>query len=385
MAYKRSLSFFACFPLLFFAEDLQSQDTNIVARLPVKRIVLYKNGLGYFEHVGPVQGKQDVAISFTSGQLNDVLKSLTVLDLNGGRVTSVSYGSSAPADRQLNDLRLPIGEKASLTEFLGALRGARMEVRSGTAVMTGRLLSVERKSRSNGAATVEIDYLSLITDSGEVRTSELAPNFSVRLLDKGLTGKVESYLDFAASGREADVRRMVISTEGTGNRSLFVSYISEVPIWKATYRIVLDSKPNQAPLLQGWAIVDNTVGQDWDKVDLSLVAGAPQSFIQNLSQPYYSRRNVVPLPSSPEPSQIPRVLPFRAPRSRPTMPPGPSLPSLPRTRKATTNSKPCRKAPRAWRSSRLALAARRSAVLPSPTHSRASRTFVSLWDPPRKR
>src|SRR6267154_1717860 len=90
-------------------------------KLPIKRVVLYKNGVGYFEHLGQVQGNQDVSISFTSGQLNDVLKSLTVLDLNGGRIAAVGYGSSAPVDRQLDGLRLPVGEKTSLTDFLGAL------------------------------------------------------------------------------------------------------------------------------------------------------------------------------------------------------------------------------------------------------------------------
>ena len=90
---------------------------------------------------------------------------------------------------------------------------------------------------------------------------------------------------------------MVVSTQGSGDRSLFVSYISEVPVWKATYRIVLNAK-GADHLLQGWAIVDNTTGQDWRNIHLSLVAGAPQSFIQNLSQPYYSRRPVVPLPES---------------------------------------------------------------------------------------
>ncbi len=116
----------------------------------------------------------------------------------------------------------------------------------------------------------------------------------MKLLDRGLSGKLDRFLDVVSAGREADVRRMVISTAGTGDRSLFVSYISEVPVWKTTYRIVLGSKAK--PLLQGWAIVDNTVGEDWDKVELSLVAGAPHSFIQNLSQPYYTRRPVVPVP-----------------------------------------------------------------------------------------
>jgi hypothetical protein len=173
-----------------------------------------------------------------------------------------------------------------------------LEVRNGTNVITGRLLSIERKTRISGGTTLEVDYLSLITDAGEIKTSEVSPSFSVRLLERGLAGKVDKFLDVVSAGREADSRRMVVSTQGTGERSLFLSYISEVPVWKATYRIVLNSKGAQKPLLQGWAIVDNTTGQDWENAELSLVAGAPQSFIQNLSQPYYSRRPVVPLPES---------------------------------------------------------------------------------------
>lgn len=89
---------------------------------------------------------------------------------------------------------------------------------------------------------------------------------------------------------------MTISTAGDGERDLLVSYVSEVPVWKSTYRIVI---PNEGkPLLQGWAVVDNTVGEDWKNVELSLVAGAPQSFVQELSQPYYTRRPVVPLPEN---------------------------------------------------------------------------------------
>jgi len=266
--------------------------------LPIKRVVLYKNGVGYFEHVGKVRDSQNVTISFTSGQLNDVLKSLTVLDLNGGRIAGVAYGSSAPVDRQLGDLRLPVGDKPGLTEILGALRGARLEIHSGTSVITGRLLSTERKTRTGGGSTLEVEYVSLLSDTGEVRTTELLPSFSVRFLEKDLTAKLGRYLDLVSSGREIQLRDMAISTEGTGVRGLFVSYISEVPVWKATYRIVLNSKAGKAPMLQGWAIIDNTVGQDWNKVELSLVAGAPQSFVQNISQPTYARRPVVELQGS---------------------------------------------------------------------------------------
>jgi len=286
--------------VLLLPLGLESQDrpADASANLPIKRVVLYKNGVGYFEHLGRVRDNQEVTVSFTSGQLNDVLKSLTVLDLNGGRITGVAYGSAAPVERQLGDLRIPTGDKTSLAEFLGALRGARLEVRNGSTVVTGRLLSVERKTRISGGTTLEIDYLSLITDSGELHTTEISPAFSVRLLERSLAGKGEHFLDLVSLAREPDLRKMVISTAGSGERNLFVSYISEAPVWKTTYRIVIGSKAGAKPLLQGWAIVDNTVGQDWEHVDLSLVAGAPQSFIQNLSQPYYTQRPVIPLPEA---------------------------------------------------------------------------------------
>jgi hypothetical protein len=275
---------------------LQAQEQ--AGPLPIRRVVLYKNGVGYFEHLGRVKDNQTVPISFTSGQLNDVLKSLTVLDLGGGRITGVQYDSTDPIEKQLGDLRLPSGQGTRLTEFLGGLRGARLEVRSGANVVTGRLLSIERKTRVTSGTAQEVDSLALMADGGEVRTMELSPPFSVRLLEAGLAGKVDRLLDIVSAGRDTDMRRMAVSTSGTGERSLFVSYISEVPIWKATYRIVLGARGGQGPLLQGWAIVDNTVGQDWENVQLSLVAGAPQSFIQNLSQPYYSRRPVIPLPQA---------------------------------------------------------------------------------------
>src|SRR5579863_8689539 len=264
--------------------------------LPVRRVVLYKNGVGYFEHIGRVRGNEDIHIDFTSGQLNDALASLTVLDLDGGRISGVSYNSTDPLDKRLGALRLPLDEQTSVSKFLDALRGSRLEVSGGADPVTGRLLSVERKTRTAGGTTLEVDIISVVTDGGEIREVEVTPTTRVRLADTGMHGEMNRYLSLLASEREQDVRRMTLATTGAGERQLFVSYISEVPVWKTTYRLVLSSETGKKPLLQGWAIVDNTVGEDWNNVNLSLVAGAPQSFIQQLSQPYYGRRAVVPLP-----------------------------------------------------------------------------------------
>jgi hypothetical protein len=278
------------------------------ARLPVTRVILYKNGVGYFEHSGHVRGSQDVNVDFTTAQLNDVLKSLTVLDLGKGRITGVSYNSTAPLEHRLGSLRLPVGENPTTAQFLDALRGARMEIRSGSVSASGRLLSIEsRELPGKGDAAnndgeekstrkVARTQISIVSDSGEVRVFDLTSATSVRITEKDVNQEVGKYLGLVASTRDQDVRRMTISTAGNGERDLLVSYISEVPVWKSTYRIVIPTQGK--PLLQGWAIVDNTVGEDWKNVELSLVAGAPQSFVQELSQPYYTRRPVVPLPEN---------------------------------------------------------------------------------------
>jgi hypothetical protein len=279
-------------------QSSSSADTD-AARLPVKRVVLYKNGVGYFEHSARVRGNQELGIDFTTGQLNDVLKSLTVVDLGDGKISDIRYNSIAPLDERLRALRLPFGEQITRAEFLSALRGSRVEVAGKGESATGRLLSVEQEDRTNDSgATYHVTDFSIVTDSGEMKNFELGPAVSVRLADHELNDEVGRYLNLVGSSRARDLRRMTVSASGSGDRDIFVSYISEVPVWKSTYRIILPEKPNEKPLLQGWAIVDNTIGEDWKDVQLSLIAGAPQSFIQNISQPLYARRPEIALPES---------------------------------------------------------------------------------------
>ncbi|HLJ88726.1 MAG TPA: hypothetical protein VKZ53_18045 [Candidatus Angelobacter sp.] len=296
-------AFIACAALAAMALAVPVGATDATTeKLPVRRVVLYKNGVGYFEHTGRVRGDQELRIDFTSSQLNDVLKSLTVLDLNGGKISGVGYNSVAPISEQLKSLRLPLGESTTLADFLGALRGSRVEVSNGSSTTSGRLLSVEEKvvKRGTDANPEETRALqiSVITDAGEVRSFQLGAGIGVRIADHDLTEEITRYLNLVSSARDQDVRRMTIATSGSGDRNVFVSYISEVPIWKSTYRFLLPDKPGAPSLLQGWAIVDNTVGEDWKDVELSLVAGSPQSFIQELSKPYYTRRPVVGLPET---------------------------------------------------------------------------------------
>jgi len=303
-------------------------------QLPVTRVSLYKNGVGFFEHTGEVTGDQAVSIDVTSAQLNDVLQSLTAIDLGGGRISGAAYNSTTPLEQQLKLLPLALGEAPTSIDVYNSIRGARVEVHSPAGSLSGRLLSVEvrpvdvrsvdARSTPDGASTTDISpapatvterhFLTVAADSGPqagtVRTFELTPATTVRLLDLPLRTDLTHYLELLDRSRSGGLRHLTLLDKGPSGRSrdLRVSYLSEVPVWKSTYRILFtdtqtpatstaggETATSQTATLQGWSVVDNTTGADWINVQLSLIAGSPQSFIQPLSQPIYTRRPEIPI------------------------------------------------------------------------------------------
>src|ERR671927_1519434 len=99
-----------------------------MAALPITRVVLYKHGVGYFEREGAVDGDAALALTFKQAEVSDVLKSLTVLDLNGGHIASVSYDSTKPLEQLLAEVALSIPDEGSLVGLLPQLKGARVAV-----------------------------------------------------------------------------------------------------------------------------------------------------------------------------------------------------------------------------------------------------------------
>lgn len=275
--------------------------------LPVRRVVLYKNGIGYFEHTGRVTGNQAITIDFTSSQLDDALQSLTALDLGGGHIAGVSYNSITPFDQQLKNIPLGLNDNPDTADLYGALRGARVEVSgAGEGVTTGRIVDYEsRTEKTASGGEADRRFLTVVTDSGAVRTFEVTPATSVRVIDGDLRRDLDEYLALLASTQTRQMRHLTLEANGAGTRDIRISYISAVPVWKTTYRIVFPpAQANATPsasesaILQGWAVVDNTVGSDWTNVQLSLVAGAPQSFTEPLSQPIYTTRPSIPVPEA---------------------------------------------------------------------------------------
>jgi len=289
---------FLALSFLFSATSVSLAQTDNNPPPPLKRVTLYKHGVGYFERQGKVNGDQQVTFLFDAAQMNDVLKSLVVLDLNKGNISSVTFDSTKPLDKRLEDfgIRLDGSNAMGLTSLLGQLKGARVEVRTGTPIVssTGTVVGIEKRMKSQGQERIETQELVLVSEGGELRSLPLDQIRGIKLLDAKLREDLDQYLSILQSTLHKNLRKLTISTAGQGQRDLFVSYVVEAPVWKTTYRVVLDAKAK--PFLQGWALVDNVQDEDWTDVTLSLVAGAPVSFIQDLQQPIYKRRPVVGMP-----------------------------------------------------------------------------------------
>jgi len=260
--------------------------------LPIRRVVLYKHGVGYFEREGPIAGSAPVELHFKQREVSDVLKSLTVLDLDGGIVSAVSYDSTAPVEQLLAEIALTIPDEGSLVGLLPQLKGARVRVRpvASQTPVDGVLLGIDAVETEGQHGTSRQVRVSLLTDSADVMTFDLF-DLELQLLDEGIRRDLNFYLKTTLASKKKDARTFTLFAEGEGERTLRASYVLESPVWKATYRILLNQ--GDEPRIQGWAVVDNTSDEDWEGVDLTLVSGLPVSFRHDLYTPRYIRRPVV--------------------------------------------------------------------------------------------
>ncbi len=255
--------------------------------LPLQKVVLFKHGVGHFEREGQISGNASIDLYFRASEMNDVLKSLTVLDLNGGVITSISYESTLPIEEQLKDIAIRLPENNALTGLLSQVQGARVAVEIGQETVKGIVTGIETVKRQMGEMVLDCSYLSLLIEGGALQSFDVMEAKQIILLDENLKKDLQHLLDVLISAKKKDLKKLTVFLKGEGERTINMSYIVAAPVWKTAYRLLLSS---DAPLIQGWAVVDNTQDEDWENVSLSLVAGLPVSFIHDLYSPRYQKR-----------------------------------------------------------------------------------------------
>jgi hypothetical protein len=258
--------------------------------LPVKRVVMFSSGVAFYEHNGEVEGNAAVDLKFNVRDINDLLKSMVLQDLGGGKISTVSYSSKDPITRTLHTFSIDLTANPTLADLLQQVRGEKIEIDASTKVV-GVIIGIEtRKVPVGKSDVIEVPFLNLLTDEG-LRSLSLENVGKIKLANPKLDAELRQALMVLATAKSTDKKDVSLKFIGDGKRAVRVGYVQESPIWKTSYRLVLDDE--KKPFLQGWAIVENTTEEDWKDVDLSLISGRPISFVMDLYQPLYVGRPVV--------------------------------------------------------------------------------------------
>lgn len=307
----------------------QNADAAASSALPVRSVTLFSSGVSYILREGEVTGDASMTLTFRTVQINDILKSLVLLDENG-TVQPAVYGARDPIGRTLQAFAVDVSQPVSRAALLNQLRGERVTVEAGgmplpegktspRMTITGRIVGVEPHQNEiagggsggggmGGFLPPGGEILTIFGDDG-LQSVPLREVRSIRLLDERLNKEFQNALALLASGADDARRPVTLRFDGEGRRRVRVGYVTEAPLWKISYRLILGgseerplsggggtspSPDSEKPYMQGWALVENTTDEDWNNVRLSLVSGRPVSFIQDLYQPLYLPRPVVP-------------------------------------------------------------------------------------------
>ncbi|MGA2588792.1 MAG: hypothetical protein ABSH32_02650 [Bryobacteraceae bacterium] len=264
----------------------------IAAELPVRQVVLYKHGVGYFERAGQLAAGESVRLDFKASEMDDVLKSLTIEEKGGGKISGLRYDSSEPLAHKLADFPFQLGAAQPLSAVLDQLKGAGIELKFANETVTGAIVAARLVAADEKHP--EREQITLLMDGGDLRNFDLGAASGVRLVDPRLQSQFKDYLAALTDARSKEKRSVYIDSTGGKAREIAASYMIPTPVWKSSYRLIFGEAGE--PTLEGWAIVDNTTGEDWNNVDLSLVSGRPVSFISRLYEPRYVTRPTAELP-----------------------------------------------------------------------------------------
>jgi hypothetical protein len=272
-----------CLLILSFATVASAKDP---VNLPLRRIALFNSGLGFFEHQEQVDGNAVIEMKFDKRDINDLLKSLVVQDMDGGRIKTVSYPSRLPISEQLAGLSIDLSTQPTLVELIHQLRGEEINLDDGRII--GTIIGVELKPHNFGQQVMNREVLNLLTDKG-LRGIALDSVAAIQLVNEKLNAALREALKLLVAQRHVDKIAVRFEFVGIGKRTVRIGYIRETPIWKTSYRVVLDK--DEPTLLQGWAMVENTSEADWNKVQLTLTNGRPVTFQMDLYRPLLVRRD----------------------------------------------------------------------------------------------
>ncbi len=284
------------------------------ADLVLKGAMLSSAGVAYFEYETEVDGPATLGLDVPLDQVDDVLTSLVVFDSTGAVGTVELPGRD---NTRANFGNVPFGPDAlrSSVDYLNSLQGVEISVQ-GPRPMTGRIVHADRVVETlpvppgQPQATVQRTRVTILSPEG-LRQFVLEEADSIQVADPELRARIGQALESLRREANQSLRHLTLHSTGDGHRTVRVGYVTAAPLWKTSYRLVLPAKDGDPARLQGWAVLENQSGANWDGVALTLQYGNPVTFRQAIYQNYYVQRPEVPV------EVLGRILPSVDTRARP--------------------------------------------------------------------
>jgi hypothetical protein len=269
--------------------------TAQAAELVLKRAVLGTGGVGYFEYAAEVTGKDTLTLRARLDQVDDILKSVLILDPAG--TASATLPGKAGADETFASLPFAKSDLDSMPALMSALKGAEIKL-TGPRSISGRIASVQSETViGKDGGTMTRTRVSVFTGSS-VEQFILEEAEGLQFTDARLGEQVESALKALRTAQDRSGRDISIQLAEGGKRTVRIGYVAEAPVWKAAYRLTLPKANEDKARLQGWVVLENMTGNPWKDVAVTLSSASPVTFRQALYDPYYVARQTIAPPVS---------------------------------------------------------------------------------------
>ncbi|MFW9969830.1 MAG: hypothetical protein ACFFDF_06490 [Candidatus Odinarchaeota archaeon] len=285
-----------------------------MSKLKVKKVIIFKHGVSYYILEGLLKGNGNFELEFKIDEMNDILKSLFVLDTSEkGYISSISYDAALETNQLLKSIMLNIPDHDSFSSLLTQIKGASVNITIGGAKkINGKIMGIEFIEKLSKEEKINEKLLILLQDDGTIAKHNFSEIKSLEILNEEIQKDLKFFLDTVIAGKKKDAKKIIINCESGGDdnseRNIYVSYIRESPIWKTSYRLIMSKEQalENKCLLSGWSLIENTTNQDWEDIELSLVAGMPVSFIYEFYRPIFIQRPVIRPPTilSAKPTEI---------------------------------------------------------------------------------
>lgn len=255
----------------------------------IEAITLSSAGMAEIERQIPITDTGTAQLRVPLNQVDDILKTLMAVD-GKSRIESLTLSGLAPLKESFDSLPFSAKDLGSPAALAQALRGQQLSASSQGRQVRGVVLGVQTIAATNERSSQAI--LSVLTEQGQIQTLELGPDTSLEVLDKTVQQQLQQAAQVLAGQNNQQSRDIQLVLNKTDTKTARLSYLTPAPVWKSSYRLMMQEGKAR---LQAWAIFENTTGEDWKNVKVTLSSGSPVMLRQRLLERYWNERPELPV------------------------------------------------------------------------------------------